>query len=62
MPKSAAFDLTDLWNLDMEIVEVMQRVLFVLPNYHCYPDRLGYGERFERLARKRIGAREDPTQ
>jgi len=33
------FDLTDLWNLDMEIVEAMQRILFVLPNYHFYPDR-----------------------
>jgi hypothetical protein len=42
----------------MEIVEAMQRILFVLPNYHFYPDRLGYRERFERMARDRITARQ----
>jgi hypothetical protein len=56
------FDLTDLWNLDMEIVEAIQRILFVLPNYHSYPDRPGYGERFERLARERIAARQGVKQ
>jgi len=44
------FDLTDLWNVDLEIVEDMQRVLLILPGYHNYPDKLGLGERFERLA------------
>lgn len=52
------FDLTDLWNVDMEIVEAIQRILFVLPNYRFYPDRLGFGERFERMARERIAARQ----
>jgi hypothetical protein len=46
----------------MEIVEAMQRILFVLPNYHFYPDRLGYGERFERMARERIAARQATTK
>ena len=53
------FDLTDLWKLDMEIVEAMQRILFVLPSYQFYPDRLGYGARFERMARERIAARQE---
>lgn len=52
------FDLTDLWNVDMEIVEAIQRILFVLPNYRFYPDRLGFGQRFERIARQRIAARQ----
>jgi len=56
------FDLTDLWKLDMEIVEAMQRILFVLPSYRFYPDRLGYGERFERLARERSAARQGVKQ
>ncbi len=45
------FDLTNLWNLDLEIVEDMQRVLLILPGYHNYPDKLGLGGRFEKLAR-----------
>lgn len=52
------FDLTGLWNVDLEIVEDMQRVLLILPGYHNYPDKLGLGERFERLARSwgKVGA------
>ncbi len=53
------FDFTDLWNMDMEIVESIQRILFILPNYRFYQDKLGFGNRFERLARARIASRNE---
>ena len=51
------FDFTDLWNMDIVIVEAIQRILLILPNYRFYPDKLGLGNRFERLARARIASR-----
>ena len=56
------FDLMDLWNLDTEIVEAIQRILFGLPNYRFYPDRIGFGERYERMARERMAARQEAKQ
>ena len=51
------FDLGDLWNVDPEIVEVMQRVFSALGKYRLSPYQLGYGERFERLRRSRMCTR-----
>ncbi len=48
--ENGGFDLTDLWNVDLEIAEDMVTVFIILPNFRYYPDNLGYGRQFEKLA------------
>ncbi len=44
------FDFTDLWNVDLELAEDMVTVFTILPNFRYYPDVLGFGQQFEKLA------------
>jgi hypothetical protein len=45
------FDLTDVWGVDTAIAVDMLRVFALLAGCQHYPDTLGYGERFEAIAR-----------
>jgi len=54
------FDLTGLWAVDLEIAESMHRVFRIIANFRHYPDspKLGFGERFEALAKERLASRQ----
>jgi hypothetical protein len=58
------FDFTDLWAVDLEIVETMWRVFQIISTFQHYPDspKLGYGKRFEKLAKARNAARVEAKQ
>lgn len=43
------FDLTDIWNVDLEIAADMLTVFSLVDARHSYPDTLGYGEQFKQI-------------
>ena len=46
------FDLTTLWGLDDAIASDVVTVFGYIARAKCYPDKLGYGRRFESIVRE----------
>lgn len=43
------FDITDLWALDVQLVEAMFVVMATVAKNQIYPETVGYGDRFKAL-------------
>ena len=47
-----AFDPTDLWALDQQIINDVLLMIQVISTHHSYPDSLGFRSEFEHLVKQ----------